>query len=72
MEARKEDMSISEQNSNLIEDIPSSRAKLITQRIIFRAQIQAKVTERTQPTVKIICKLPKFRSLDKLPNQDSD
>jgi hypothetical protein len=58
-------MSTSEHNCDLIEDIPSSWAKLATQRIIFRAQIQAKVTERTQPTIKIVCKMPISGSLSK-------
>lgn len=47
-----------EQNSDLIEDMPSSWAKLVTQRIIFRAQIQAKITERAKPIMRIICKIP--------------
>jgi len=58
-------MSTSEQNSDLIEDIPNSWAKLVTQRIIFRAQIEAKVTERTQPTIRIICKFSPKASFSK-------
>ena len=58
-------MSMSENNSDLIEDIPNSWAKLVTQRIIFRAQIKAKVTQRAESTMKIVCKMPASGSFSK-------
>lgn len=65
-------MNESEYNSDLIEDIPNLWAKVATQRVIFRAQIQAKATEKTQPTMRIICKFTPSASFSKWLSQKAD
>lgn len=59
-------------DSELIEDIPSSWAKIEARRIILRAQIYAKVTERIQPKMKIICRFTPSASLSKWLDKDPD
>lgn len=64
-------MNESKSTSEYIEDMPTCLAKILTRRAIFRAQVKAKITERAEPTVRIICRFKPSASFSKwLKNSD--